>query len=653
MARVRGNGPEEAQQTESVESAAMRSPEELGAVDWSRLDHAYGPASDIPELIQALYSTDESVGADAAEELSCLLLVEERFYSATAETVPFLAYAVRQVPTQRAGLLQILVELADPGAARHYPLAAGVRAALEQAVPGLLTTLGDPDPAVRRTAVRLAALVGDAIPDAAVDALQAVCAHDPVPEVRADALTALVRIDPEPDRVSAREQAAMASNEPQALRVAAALLSLERTVPPYPDDLVEVLTDDAADDTLAEDLAFPALGTRRGRLTAVLSADPDAGLLAAVHWIAQGDPVGHGSALADQVARTWRDREREVVPTLLTALPHHRDSTSIRALLTDLTRWIPALPAPPAEDLREVLLQYAEHRNPQVGQAAVTALARCGDARALTRSVAPGLLALRSFADDARALPHLRAALHITDPQYTQAHAHAGELLAALSPATAAQLVPEVASLLRIPYVLPAAARLLGNLGPTGTGDPVAVVAQLAGVMAQVKHLPHLAAAAVAHARLTGGLDSRTSLPILQAALSHEVLTDSSLAAVALLGPLGAPLLPLVRNLRAPGRSPAVRLAAAEAHWRITGDPEPELPLIAAAAADLRTAVHALELLLAIDAAPEQPLPLLPALPHYATSPRRLLPVTAPSPRPPEDERLRTAARRLLRRANA
>jgi hypothetical protein len=34
----------------------MRSPEELDAVDWASLTHAYGCAEDVPALVRALYS---------------------------------------------------------------------------------------------------------------------------------------------------------------------------------------------------------------------------------------------------------------------------------------------------------------------------------------------------------------------------------------------------------------------------------------------------------------------------------------------------------------------------------------------------------------------------------------------------------------------
>ncbi|MEU2738764.1 hypothetical protein ABZ656_26190 [Streptomyces sp. NPDC007095] len=44
----------------------MRAPEELNEVDWAALEHAYGPAGDVPEMIRVLYAV---WGAPAPESL--------------------------------------------------------------------------------------------------------------------------------------------------------------------------------------------------------------------------------------------------------------------------------------------------------------------------------------------------------------------------------------------------------------------------------------------------------------------------------------------------------------------------------------------------------------------------------------------------------
>ncbi|MEV4451534.1 hypothetical protein [Streptomyces mirabilis] len=47
----------------------MRAPEELNDVDWAALEHAYGPAGDVPEMIRVLYA-EESPETEGIEKLS-------------------------------------------------------------------------------------------------------------------------------------------------------------------------------------------------------------------------------------------------------------------------------------------------------------------------------------------------------------------------------------------------------------------------------------------------------------------------------------------------------------------------------------------------------------------------------------------------------
>lgn len=631
----------------------MEPPEELAAVDWSALAHGYGCADDIPDLVRALYAPDEALSADAEEELSADLLVDDRPHSATAPVIPFVAHAALHLPARRGALLRTLADLAHTGPGTH-PQAPAVRAALRDALGDLLPTLHDLDPDVRRTAVRLGALVGGDVPQAVVPPLLALCHGDPVPEVRADALTALARVDPGSEAVLDRERLALADPAP-AVRVAAALLLAERSEPPYPYAVVEALADHGGSDTDAENQDFPLLGTRRERLTEALRADPDAALLASVHWIAQGDRFSHGSELAEQVALVWRDREHEIVDTLAAALPHHRDSSSLRALLERIARQLPCGPGdaagsrPVPAELPETLLRYADDPRPWVSQAAVTALARCGDERALDRATAPGLAALVSFARDPRALGHLRTALRIGERQHNRQHLEACWVLDRLGPALAARLVPELTDLLDLPLPMAPAAALLGGLGPQLAADPEGL-AQLVRVMAALTQRTQRAEPAVAHARLTGGLDSRT-LPVLRAAVAFPPRAADAWTAVELLGPLGAPLLPQVRAAGASDRPPQVRLAAAAAYRRITGDARPAVEAAAACltgprrpgAPDLR--LRAVSELAAVGAAPE---PLRPLLHGFATAERRVLSGSGLLSPARDDEQLRCCARLLL-----
>ena len=110
----------------------------------------------------------------------------------------------------------------------------------------------------------------------------------------------------------------------------------------------------------------------------------------------------------------------------------------------------------------------------------------------------------------------------------------------------------------------------------------------------------------------------------------------------------------VIENVRGPRHQPGIRLAAAAARWRITGDPGPEVPLIAACVRASRPPGHGLLLravqeLAAIGTAPDH---LHPLLRHVAGSRRRLIEGSGPLPWAAMDERLRRAARQLLRQSS-
>lgn len=69
----------------------------LRAVDWSHLEHAYGPADDVPALLLAVMVGADDVRADAWWELWANVHHQGTVYSATTPTVPFVSAIVRQV----------------------------------------------------------------------------------------------------------------------------------------------------------------------------------------------------------------------------------------------------------------------------------------------------------------------------------------------------------------------------------------------------------------------------------------------------------------------------------------------------------------------------------------------------------------------------
>lgn len=88
--------------------------ENLNAINWQRLDHAYGEASDVPDLIRALASRDEETRQGALYTLYGNIWHQGTVYEATSYAVPFLLELLADEDVQgKEELLQFLVHLAN------------------------------------------------------------------------------------------------------------------------------------------------------------------------------------------------------------------------------------------------------------------------------------------------------------------------------------------------------------------------------------------------------------------------------------------------------------------------------------------------------------------------------------------------------------
>ncbi|MFB6579605.1 hypothetical protein ACFCYC_19700 [Streptomyces sp. NPDC056402] len=148
--------------------------------------------------------------------------------------------------------------------------------------------------------------------------------------------------------------------------------------------------------------------------------------------------------------------------------------------------------------------------------------------------------------------------------------------LLALCGAAAAPAVPEVARRLDMPYAYDAL-RVLGRIGPAAAGTANRMVDFVTGRDPRAgRH--HARRAAWAHWRVTG--DPTLALDVCGAAVRSGTASHG-LPFLADLGPLAAAHADTVRGLLdSPGAW--TRVAAAHAYWRITGDPEPAVPVLLA-----------------------------------------------------------------------
>ncbi|WP_158754577.1 hypothetical protein [Streptomyces sp. NRRL F-2580] len=148
--------------------------------------------------------------------------------------------------------------------------------------------------------------------------------------------------------------------------------------------------------------------------------------------------------------------------------------------------------------------------------------------------------------------------------------------LLALCGAAAAPAVTEVARRLDTPYAYDAM-RVLGGIGPAAAGTTDRLAAYATGRDPRTsRHHPRRAA--WAHWKVTG--DPALALDVCGAAVTSGS-GSNGLPFLADLGPLAAAHADTVYGLmESPGGW--TRVAAAHAYWRITGDPEPAVPVLLA-----------------------------------------------------------------------
>ncbi|WP_052850539.1 hypothetical protein [Streptomyces avicenniae] len=620
----------------------MKGPDALHTVPWRDLEHAYDDAADVPELILALYGSDDAAADDARHALFGTIVHQGTVHFASAPAVPFLAHAALHAPGRRADVLMLLAALAehDPADTEEPSwkgsAVADTCAELCRETPALLPLLGDRDRRVRRVAIRAVAAVADLLPDgpraSATARAEELYESDPVPGVRADAVILLSRFG--------RDLAPLDSPLGD-VRLAAAVLAAERSELPYPARLVEIIAQDSADpDPDTGDDDFPwGLATSAERLSRLLVRDPD--LTVAARRIAAGDPGSCALPLLQRVAGRWRDRDAEVMRLLLVAPPRRgappHDTARRLGVIGDLIARVPE----PAEDIRDALHRRTSARDATTAAAALVALARARDPRAvdlvLERPTAQALRAAAvHFPQGAdRLIPVIRRELAAPARGVT-----AVALIEALAPfgAAARQARPEPLDCLRTRRAADLAARSLGLVGEA-TEETVAL---LHDAMRSTER-PLRAAAAGAHHRLTG--DAGPALDVFGDLLArghpvHPVLVD-----LRPLGPAAAPLLPLVEPLLT-ARYEWNRVRAAEAYHALTGDIARAVSVLTELAGPTPFGLQALKTLAAIGQIPDE---LRAPLRIWASSPYRLLddpllPVEGPHP----DDELLSLARDML-----
>lgn len=347
--------------------------DDLDTVDWTRLHHAYGPATDVPDLIRAVAGSDDEAAERGRRQLDGSVIHQGTTYSATAPVVPFLARLLTAQSTHhRAKVAWLLGEMAAYNNQRTRHVAT-VRMAVTAEVDRLLPMLADPDPAVRG-GVSFALSQCPKRKRDTVPALRARFAVEDDPQTQALLLAAVQWLDPKTDLVTG----ALGEDNPPPLRAAAALV-LARSELPW-------------------------------------SAEADAAVRAG--WEA-GESLercwwwGWQTSSLQELVRAVAGRGPECAPMLAMLLDSSSDS--VREEATAAAVWAVRVQRAARSALVPVLTGALDDRSPRVRASAAVALREAGE---VARPAADSLVRLGASGPDDAAGEAIAALVELNDPRW-------------------------------------------------------------------------------------------------------------------------------------------------------------------------------------------------------------------------------------------
>jgi HEAT repeat protein len=592
-------------------------------VEWGRFRHAYGPAEDVPGLLQGLYDQDP---ARASRNLSTLwnrVRHQGGSSAPAALAVPFLLRAVSQPGVHHRS--QLLLLAADAGHRNYYggdrrqdmlrvedppdqPVIDGsghpvgwalqaARTAITAGVPLLTGLLDDPDPTVRAHAAYALATAAPP-PPAARNGLLARMLVEREPSVRMSLVLAVTQLALEHGDgsgiVAWTADRWTGDANPDDVRLAGALAWLCATSDPPPTTMLTMLTAQAGkraeqwlkDVPWIEDIEYRGgfaawlasfLGDapqEQARFTAVLSANHDA-------------HVATSACLAAyELAEAWRSHTGTAIELLADAVGHSEQAVRVAA-----ARLLARAGTVEAEIADRVAAALDDDDLQTRAWAAVT-LAHRGDARAvaplaelLTRTQCPWPSTYRRFAvPPERLLDHLEpyanelmpAVLQRLTRVNEQSWCHVrGDLLHGLATwhdraADAAGTL--IALLTNSNQDRPTIATIIGRIGPAATAA-VPVIDELSVADPDLRGV-----LAWARWRITGERTAQTAATLARFA-STPPHGPTALRLLADLGPAAAPHIPLIRAMLNDSYE-WVQAEAALALWRCTGDTADTLPAL-------------------------------------------------------------------------
>lgn len=377
---------------------------QLDEIDWASMNHAYGSAEDVPQLIRDLADEDEETRNDAFFTAYGNIFHQGSRYEATAPAVPFLLEVLEQPEyADHAELLYLLAHLvmgysqaympfgfADEIAGMREELAAlrarpdaeraedekdslgwgtdedwlgwivGITEEVRKGVPRYVRLLGADDPRVRVAAAFLMSWLPEDV-ELCGPALWEAASNDPDDVVRANALIALtLAADDEFFAEYVPEVTGWLSDSEPIVQFATAVALGTRCPEDAPDAIVQILLDAVARSGEQEH------GDDDDDATAEADADEDAD--GDDWWIAWHDG-DYGAYASEVLAFACADDPSRVVNAVAQALQGMHTRQAVNATGTVLALIFPrGFEGESAADLeptqREFLQKLSEVRNP-------------------------------------------------------------------------------------------------------------------------------------------------------------------------------------------------------------------------------------------------------------------------------------------------
>ena len=638
----------------------------LDETDWSLVSCAVGPATDLPGYLRQLLSEDRGARDEAAEEVGCRIMSDGEVVEATAHVVPFLAYAALSAGDHRAEYIDWMASLCRP-----VPPADGlvdndrlrVHSAIAEQLPRLTEFIRDPDVRVRRAMMSFLVCCPASAVDAVIDLR---ILSDESPLVRADLLIALAFLQRQWPGLREHLTASLSDPAP-VVRYQAARLLVEIAGAAAPGRTVDVLADSIAEigvpladfshmsvligspEPVGEGEPGTALA-RLGEPGSCLVRYPDLALEAARRIVAaRTEHSGYGVELADQVVEAWRDREAEAAAIVASRLAAAPDLRGRHALLYRLARLAGRI-ADPDPALGTAVGEWAQTSEGLVSGAAIAVLARLGDPPAFERaeqasaqwtSWQPWVIAdlCEVFGERAGFLVPVVRKWMVAYGARADGRGDVKSVLNAVRHLGTAsyETVPDLVSLLERDLFVPGICRALRRMGAAAAGASRAFEAS-AGRGGQAVRL----GSAAAHLAVTG--DDTLARHVVGTVLAGDKLDRWSIEPLGSLGPVALGSVPLLKGLL-DDPSAFSRVDAALALWRITGDVDRSVPVLAAEIGASPAVVQATNALLGIGVCPDR---CLETLQSIADSPYRQAAGARVDPPKRDDDMLRDHARLLI-----